>query len=216
MFSLGFDRRFGDRFLLGLVASANNTSVTRSGPATRDSGSGLLYGAYFAYELSDGWAVDGRALTGDISHRVTTAGALSGTYNSQEIHASLRLSGEFQQGSWRLAPAVELATMTRNDAAYTDTVSGPVPASNSTQSFVTGTLLGYYDGLNLAGGAMTPYLGFEISKQTGVGGPFGTARAGLSFEFANGGQLTVDYAHGAIGLPNLNDSLLTIRFEVPF
>ncbi|HHS89444.1 MAG TPA: autotransporter domain-containing protein [Rhodobacteraceae bacterium] len=215
-YSLGVDRRFGDRFLLGLIATSTNTSLRRSGPDTRDRGTGFLYGAYFAVELSDNWAMDGRALTGTVNHTVETAGVQSGTYTSQELHAALRFSGEFSRNSWRFNPSIEVSTMNRNDAAYVDTISGPVSAQDTTQTFVTGTLLAYYDGLNLRGGSVTPYIGLEVSQQAGSGSPSATARAGLSFEFGNGGLLNIDYAYGAIGLPNVNDSMLTVQLEIPF
>jgi len=213
---IGGDRRFGERFLLGIMVLQSESTLARSGPGTVDRGSGLLYGPYFAIELSDTWSLDGRLAIGTRDHTVTTGGVLSGQYRSRETYGALRLSGDIPRGNWRLNPAFEVTVLNRDDEAYIDGISGPVPAQSTQQTFLTGTLLGYYEGLSLAGGALTPYAGLEVSQLVGSGGPFGAVRVGLALNFDNGGMLNIDYAHGAIGLSGVSDRLLTVRLEIPF
>ena len=215
-FSFGGDRRIGENFILGAMIMRSNDRMHFAGPSIDDTGTGTLAGPYFAYHLPNNWALDGRVLAGNVSHSVNTAGAFSGQYNSVETFAALRFSGEVDRSNWRFHPSVEFTTTRRNDAAYIDGVSGPVAAKSSSNSFLTGTILAYYDGLSLAGGALTPYAGLEATKSLGSGNPYGTMRLGVTHAFDNGATLNIDYANGAMGLSNTTDRMISFRIEFPF
>ncbi len=215
-YSVGADRRFGDKILLGVMV-ANTVNDTRFAPiSTDDLGKGVMAGPYFAVQLSENWAVDGKYIFGNIAHTITTSGTFSGEFQSAETFAALRFSGLIERENWRFHPSLEYATMTRKDPAYIDGVRGPVPAANSTDSFATAAMLAYYKGLGIGDGGLMPYAGIELSQRIGAGQPFATLRLGVSNVFGNGAMLNLDYAYGAIGLANVDDRLITIRFEIPF
>ncbi len=215
-YSVGVDHRFGDKFLLGVMA-ANTTNKTTFAPiSTEDLGTGMLAGPYFALQLSENWAVDGKYVLGKIAHTITTSGTFSGEFQSDETFAALRVSGLIERENWRFHPSLEYATMTRKDPAYIDGVRGPVPAATNTESFATAAMLAYYKGLGNGDGGLMPYAGLEVSQRIGAAQPFATLRVGMSNVFGNGAMLNLDYAYGAIGLANVDDRLITVRFEIPF
>ncbi len=215
-FSLGADHRFGEKLIFGLMAVNSNSREWFGASTIEDKGAGVLIGPYFALTLSDTWSLDGRVVAGKISHTVNTAGALSAQYSGLQGFAALRFSGEYQRPDWRFLPAFELASQLRQDDAYIDGVRGPVAAATRRESFATGSLLAYYDGLNAFDGSLSPYAGLELSTQLGGGGSFGVARVGLSKTLAGDALLNLDYSEGALGLGGTTDRRISLRIEIPF
>ncbi len=213
---LGADHRFGNDVVLGLMAMGTNVTDTLSASSIVDKSDGVLVGPYFALNLSENWTLDGRFLSGRLSHGVDTAGVPTAAYNSSQMSGSLRVAGDLDRGNWRLTPSLELSTLRHSDEAYVDGIRGPIPASSSAQTYLTGVILGYYNGVEASSGGLTPYGGLEISQELGSASPFGTARLGIAYDLANGGLLTVDYAYGAIGLATSTDQMLSVNFELPF
>ena len=214
-FSIGADHRFGDKLIFGLMAVSSNSREWFAASTVEDLGTGVLVGPYFALTLSDNWSLDGRVVGGRISHTVNTAGSLSAQYSGLQGFAALRFSGEYERPDWRFLPAFELASQLRQDDAYIDGVRGPVAASTRRESFATGSLLAYYDGLEAFDGSLSPYAGFELSTQLG-GGAFGVARVGLSKALAGDALLNLDYSEGALGLGGTTDRRISLRIEIPF
>ena len=211
-YSIGVDRKIGDRFVFGAMVVSSQSSVVSSVTGIEDQSSGFFAGPYFAVQLSDTLTLDGRYYLGTADHVVTTTGAQTGRYQSQNSFAALRVSADIENGNWRILPSLELARITQDDNAYTDTLRGLVPASAGTQSFITASALGYYNGFQ----GITPYVGLEVSQEVGGGGMSGTIRTGATMAFGNGATLNFDYAYGGIGLNGTDDQQISIRFEIPF
>jgi Autotransporter beta-domain len=216
-YSFGGDHRFGQKFILGAMVINSDSTLKFSSTGIEDAANGLLAGPYFAYDLAENWQIDGRIAAGNIAHTVNTLGVFTGEYKSFEGFAALRLSGKIERNNWRFHPSIEVATLIQNDEAYIDGVRGPIAAQNTTDTFVTASLLAYYDGLSLGQSALSPYVGLEASQPTTNGGSlFGTLRAGMAMTFGNGAILNLDYAYGAIGLANVSDQMVSLRVEIPF
>ncbi len=212
-FSIGGDRQFGERFLLGAMIVRTDTTLDFNLTGIEDQSSGFLAGPYFAFQLSEDWVLDGRFLLGTSDHTINTAGVQTGSFQGDETFGALRISGTFNTSNWRLHPSMELANLTTSEDAYTDALRGAIAASDTSETFVTAAVLAYYNGL----GALTPYVGLEATQSVGGGGDFfGTFRAGMATTFGNGAILNIDYAYGAIGLSNVDDQLISLRVEIPF
>lgn len=212
-YSLGADRHFGDRLVFGAMIVNSSGSSTFSGSNIEDASNGFYAGPYFAFEMSENIFLDGRFVAGNSDHTIRTSGATTGQYQSFDAFAAVRVSGKFTRNNWRFYPALEFARTLQNSDAYADTLRGAIPSNSASDTFLTATLLGYYDGMS---GGMTPYGGVEISQDLGNGGTFATVRAGFNLAVNNGSVLNVDYAHGAIGLSNTTDQQISLRFEIPF
>ncbi len=215
-FSIGGDRRIGENFLLGVMTASTNSTTNFSASGISDSGQGVLVGPYFGFRLGESWALDGRYIFGNVDHSVDTTGVFTGQYQSRETFAALRISGLLDRENWRFHPSLEFSATARDDNAYIDGVRGPVAAASTSENFLTGAVLAYYKGLSIADGGLMPYGGLEVSQQLGNGGPFAALRLGVSNVFGNGAIASLDYAYGAIGLANVDDQMVTVRFEIPF
>ncbi len=212
-FSIGGDRKLGERFILGGMVVGTDTTLKFKLTGIKDQANGFLAGPYFAFQLTEDWVLDGRFLIGNSDHSVQTAGVRTGKFQSSETFAALRVSGTFNTNKWRLHPSLEVANLTQNEDAYTDTIRGAIAADDTSDTFITGAVLAYYGGL----GALNPYIGLEATQSVGSGSDFfGTFRAGVATTFGNGAILNIDYAYGAIGLANVDDQLISIRLEIPF
>ncbi|PHQ97829.1 MAG: hypothetical protein COB40_02955 [Marinosulfonomonas sp.] len=212
-FSIGGDRKISERLILGAMIVSTDTTLDFNLTGIEDQAKGFLVGPYFAFQLSEDWVLDGRFLMGNSDHSVLTAGIQTGNFQSTESFAALRVSRTFNTNKWRLHPSLEIASLTQNDDAYTDTLRGAIATNDTTDTFITGAVLAYYNGL----GALNPYIGLEATQSVGNGSDFfGTFRTGIATTFGNGAILNIDYAYGAIGLANVDDQLVSIRLEIPF
>ena len=212
-FSVGGDRQFGDRSILGAMAVSTDTTKTFALTNIEEQAVGFLAGPYFAFLLSEDWVLDGRFLAGNANHSVLTAGVPTGSFEGFETFGALRLSGSLDMNQWLLHPSIEIANLTQSDDAYNDTLRGNIAASNTSETFVTAAVLAYHNGLE----SVTPYVGIEASSAISSGGDlFGVFRAGVAATFGSGAIFNVDYAYGAIGLANVNDQQISLRLEIPF
>ena len=211
-FSIGADRKFGDAFTFGAMLVSSQSTVDFGITGIQDRATGIYAGPYFSFRLSDRVFLDGRFYLGSSDHDIITGGAQTGTYQSQDSFAALRISADIDRGNWSVFPSLEFAQVKQNDAAYTDGIRGAIAAVDSSQSYFTVAALGYYNGLD----TMTPYLGMEISQDISASSLSGTFRAGTTLGFDNGSQLNVDYAFGGIGLSGVDDQQVSFRFEFPF
>jgi hypothetical protein len=194
----------------------NDLTADFSLTGIEDAAVGTLIGPYGAFRLSDTWTLDARYVVGTADHAITTSGVFTGEYESQNSFAAVRVSGNFDGGAWRLHPSIEYSTSTQDSDAYIDGLRGPIAADSTTESFATGALLGYYNGLGIGNGNIVPYVGIEISKPTDSSSDmFGVFRGGLAWKLNNGGVLNFDFAHGAIGLSDIEDQMISMRLEIP-
>ncbi len=215
-FSLGGDRRFGENLVLGAMVVSSNSTTNFGLTGVDDTSNGFQAGPYLAYRLSDTLVLDGRFIFGNANHTVTTGGTVTGQYQSQSGFGAVRISATFDQGNWRLHPSLEFARSFQNSDAYTDTVAGAVTANSVSDSFATAAMLAYYSGLGLGNSSISPYIGLELTTPIGnSGSPFGAFRTGVSMTMGNGAILNFDYAHGAIGLSDTEDRLISLRLEIP-
>lgn len=211
-YSVGVDRKFGDRFVFGVMAVSSQNSVLYSLTGIEDQSNGIFAGPYFSVRLSDNVFLDGRYYLGSSDHVVATAGAQTGLYQSQNSFAALRFSADIQKGNWRILPSLELAQITQDSDAYTDSIRGLIASSVSSQTFITASALGYYSGFQ----NITPYIGMDVSSETGSSELSATIRTGATMVFGNGATLNLDYAYGGIGLAGTDDQQISLRFEFPF
>ncbi len=212
--AVGGDRRFGENLVLGAMAIQESKTTTYSITGVQDNQSGVQVGPYFAYRLSETLVLDGRFVFGNSDHTITTSGVASGQFQSQGGFVAVRVSGTFDRGNWRLHPSLELANAFQSNDAYVDSVSGAVAASTVSDTFATVAALAYYNGLGV--GNITPYAGLELTQPVNRGDAFGTFRTGVSMSMNNNAVLNLDFAQGAIGLPNTTDRQISVRLEVPF
>ncbi|MEE9426967.1 MAG: autotransporter outer membrane beta-barrel domain-containing protein [Paracoccaceae bacterium] len=215
-FSVGGDRRVGEGFAIGAMVVSNNLTTDFTITGIRDAESGIQAGPYFAYRLSETLILDGRIVYGVSNHTVTMAGVTTGNYESQGGYGALRVSGTYDRGNWRLHPSLEFATLFQDSEFYLDTLRGPIAAGSASDTFATASILAYYNQLSLGNGTLDPYIGLEASQPiSGGGNVFGTFRAGMAMTLGNGAILNFDFAHGAIGLSNTRDRLISLRLEIP-
>jgi len=216
LISAGGDRRFGDSFILGAMVVSNDITTSFSLTGIEDSETGIFVGPYLAFRLSDVWSLDARYIFGTTQHTVTTGGIFTGEYESQGSFGAVRVSGTFDRGNWRLHPSLELATERQDSDAYIDGLRGPIAASSSSENFVTGAVLAYFNGLGVSNGNLIPYGGLEVTQPTGGSGNlFGVLRGGLALTMDSGAVLNFDFAQGAIGLSDIEDRLISLRLEIP-
>ncbi len=216
-YSIGADRRFGEKFVLGVMAVSSDITYDETATGIEDQATGILWGPYFAFNLAENWVLDGRYLSGNFEHSVLTGGVFTGSYQSVERFGAIRLSGTLDRNKWRLHPSIEVANLYQNKEAHIDGLRGPIAASITSDTFITASVLAYYKGFGVGNGTLTPYIGFEASSAIDrADNIFGTFRAGLSQTFGNGAILNIDYAYGAIGLAGIDDQQITVRLEIPF
>lgn len=214
-FAAGIDRTFGPRLVLGAMGQILNEETVQTGPTRTDRANGLMFGPYFVFKPTPTLSFDGRLLYGEANHDYIFGGAVTGSYKSTRTAASIRGAAELSTNNFTFFPSLELSYGRKDSEAYTDTLFGPVAAKTDEETFMTGGLLAYYDGLGT--GNLRPYAGLQGSTDVANGGSlFGVARVGLDYELENGTRFNAEYAHGAIGLANVNDTRISFGIEIPF
>jgi hypothetical protein len=216
--SLGIDRMITDDFLLGFMVVGEKELSETVATAIEDKGNGFLLGPYIAYRITPSLILDARLLAGSSNHDVKTAGVATGRYRRSNYFAAVRLASAMEVGTWSLIPSVELASSREKSKAYNDAIRGAIPSATFTNNYATGALLAAYNGWARAGGAVTPYIGANISSSfdNNSGGAYGSVRAGFTGVFKNGSRINIDIAYGAIGLSQVDDYQASAVFEVSF
>jgi outer membrane autotransporter protein len=173
--SLGLDRRFGDRAVLGVIVNGelSDINTTFNSGSLDTSGAGL--GAYGGYALTQRVVVDALVLWKDFDNDVRSL-ASSGSYRSERWIAAANITGYLDLAALRVAPSAGILHSREEQDAYTDT-SGAFAAGADIETTVLsfGSKAEYAVDMG-AGRIVTPWIGaaaeWEVAASAGalVGG----------------------------------------------
>ncbi|WP_417488519.1 Ig-like domain-containing protein [Maricaulis sp.] len=210
---LGIDWAFGDSTVAGLMVQHDWADETTDEIAVqagalrgaRVSGSGWMAGPYLVQEIGQGAWLDVLALYGKSDNRVDPLGLYEDSFETTRFLIRMNLSGEWQNGAWRVRPSASLAHFQETQDAYFDTLGIDIPE----QTIAIGRMQAgpefAYRIVRTDGGWWEPSLGLtgvwdynpaellDVNGQlVGTGGLRANAKLGLRGQLAPGASIAFE------------------------
>ena len=128
LFFAGVDYRFGDRAVVGIMASLDVTDETNSAANSSASGVGWMVGPYGVINLHDNLYADARVTYGRSDNKVNALGLFTDGFNTERLLMQAGLTGDFQVGSVRVNPFARLTYFWEEQKSYVDTLGNTIPS----------------------------------------------------------------------------------------
>jgi len=130
----GFDYRFSDNLLLGLMGQLDWTDQRERSTNTRTSadGVGWLIGPYLAARIHQNLILDGRAAWGQSYNNVNPLGLYEDDFNTNRWLVRGQLTGDFAWGNWTFNPSAGISYFSEKQKSYVDSLNITIPSQTIT------------------------------------------------------------------------------------
>jgi len=130
----GFDYRFSDNLLLGLMGQLDWTDQRERSTNTRTSadGVGWLIGPYLAARIHQNLILDGRAAWGQSYNNVNPLGLYEDDFNTNRWLVRGQVTGDFSWGNWTFNPSAGISYFSETQKSYVDSLNITIPSQTIT------------------------------------------------------------------------------------
>jgi len=130
----GFDYRFSDTLLLGLMGQLDWTDQRERSTNTRTSadGVGWLIGPYLAARIHQNLILDGRAAWGQSYNNVNPLGLYEDDFNTNRWLVRGQVTGDFAWGNWTFNPSAGISYFSETQKSYVDSLNITIPSQTIT------------------------------------------------------------------------------------
>jgi len=130
----GFDYRFSDNLLFGLLGQLDWTDQRERSTNTRTSadGVGWLIGPYLAARIHQNLILDGRAAWGQSYNNVNPLGLYEDDFNTNRWLVRGQLTGDFAWGNWTFNPSAGISYFSEKQKSYVDSLNITIPSQTIT------------------------------------------------------------------------------------
>jgi len=235
---LGLDYQVSEDLILGMLVQYDQMQersaevFTEAGAVAgaRVDGEGWMAGPYAVWRLSDQLTFDGLALYGTSDNAVNPIGLYEDGFETDRFMVRANLTGQLQNGPWRLRPQASLTHFEETQTAYTDSLGIAIPE----QTLALGRLTA---GPELAWRSSTPKGGFvefntgvravwdyQAAEQLNARGQFtggddtlrADAQLGLSARLNSGLMISIQSRFAGLGLGPFEARSLRVELRMPF
>ena len=128
LFFAGVDYRFGNRAVVGLMASLDLTDEENGAANSSASGVGWMAGPYGVINLHDNLYADARVTYGRSDNKVNALGLFTDSFDTERLLMQAGLTGDFQVGAARVNPFARLTYFREEQKSYVDTLGNTIPS----------------------------------------------------------------------------------------
>lgn len=130
----GFDYRFSDNLLLGLMGQLDWTDQRERSTNTNTSadGVGWLIGPYLAARIHQNLILDGRAAWGQSYNNVNPLGLYEDDFNTNRWLVRGQVTGDFVWGNWTFNPSAGISYFSETQKSYVDSLNITIPSQTIT------------------------------------------------------------------------------------
>jgi len=130
----GFDYRFSDNLLLGLMGQLDWTDQRERSTGTRTSadGVGWLIGPYLAARIHQNLILDGRAAWGQSYNNVNPLGLYEDDFKTNRWLVRGQVTGDFSWGNWTFNPSAGISYFSETQKSYVDSLNITIPSQTIT------------------------------------------------------------------------------------
>lgn len=119
--NLGVDRKFGDRFTVGLTAGYENLDIDTTFNRGTFEGDGYSVGPYVNFKINNNWSVMGLVTYTWLNYDVTTGTVRStGSFDAERLTGVATLNGSFRKDKWVFSPMAGVMGMAEDQDSYRD------------------------------------------------------------------------------------------------
>lgn len=227
---VGLGYKVNSDLVVGALAQFDNAKEV-DGVATVK-GTGWLVGPYLAANVHEKLVFEGRVALGASSNKISPLGTYTDKFTTKRFLARGKISGDFQQGEWKVAPNFAVQYMRENRATYVDNVGTTIPSSTiSLGQFVFGTDFSTaFEKEN--GTTISPSVGFKglwnfadtgffdpatgLISSTEAGDVSARFDAGVLFDNNDGLTLSLNGFYDGVGAKNYEGFGGTAKFLIKF
>lgn len=224
--NLGVDRKFGDRFTVGLTAGYENLDIDTTFNRGTFEGDGFSVGPYVNFKINDTWSVMGLVTYTWLNYDITTGTVRStGSFDAERLTGVASLNGNFRKDKWVFSPTVGVMGMAEEQDSFRDSrgvlISGDnIPlvrwSAGGTVGYDFGKitpyvkLVGEYDSSHSAAVDLGQGAKSSNSREGAVAG------AGFSVNLGRGVTANLEGTYNSVGRENLEVYSVKGRLAVEF
>jgi outer membrane autotransporter protein len=235
---LGIDYQLSDNLIVGLMAqydwmdeTSDEINVTAGAVAGATvEGEGWMAGPYAVWRLHDQLVLDAMALYGSSDNTVNPLGLYEDDFETDRLMVRANLTGEYQNGAWRVRPQASLTHFEETQDSYVDSLNITIPEQTVRIGRLTAgpevawrhtTRDGGFIELNTNLQAVWDYdsagqiseAGLLVATEDNVRAD---ARFGASTRFSNGASIRFETGFAGLGMGKFEATTARFEIRIPF